>query len=169
MASFIARIGRAFQGATGVRKYLLVSTPFAVAGIYDRVRAGWWNMNLPDLPVWWIAAFAALLLLAFWFFQRIMALELKIEPNIKLNYDSRPPFVITEPSSPGALGTRLIRVEVENTGTEHLPACLLVLEAMTNKNGEPGFFTPIGMITQHQMLQKRKGGPFSLRGGRRNL
>lgn len=164
MAQWLLTQWSVFSRATGIRKLFYLSTPLGIAGFYEILRLGIW-INLPQLPVWEIAAFAALSLTLVWFFQRIKELEKKIEPNIEVTYAYEEPFFVINRTPSNERGRRYIRIKLRNTGTENIDNCLVVLEELTDKDGHSGFFTPVGMATQHQILQKRKGGPFHLRGG----
>lgn len=38
------------------------------------------------------------------------------------------------------------------------------LESIKDHDGREGYYTPVALITQHQYLQRRRGGPFTLDG-----
>lgn len=128
---------------------------------------GIWERDPMITPLGWPLWIWGIWFALFWvigtLFVRLVKLEREKEPKFNLQYEEKPPFVITDPLRTVEPGIRLIRIRIKNEGVENLNNCLVVLESLTDKDGNEGFFTPIGLITQHQRMQNRRGGVFNLR------
>jgi hypothetical protein len=156
------------HGALGVKRYILGGVVFFVIGIYESLRA-WlprYGIELPRLPTWQIAILIVLLLLVWWLIQRLVAVEKELEPNLEILFGDGPPYEITEPMNAEGHAQRFFRVKVENTSTKDLDNCLVMLEEMKTAQGQtyPNRYIPVGLSTDHQLLQKRRRGVFKLRG-----
>lgn len=78
---------------------------------------------------------------------------------------------ITEPNGANGHAIRCFRINVSNIGNTHLTDCLVKIEAMQLADGAEfnNAFIPIGLITQQQAIQQRRGGNFNLRIGESKL
>jgi len=158
---------RAANAAMGVRKYVILVSATAAPVAY-----GWLSSNaqrllgfdLPQSPWFAIALLAGAGLLLFWFLQRLVSLEEELEPRLQIEFKDEHPFSIVDAGVAGPL-RRFIRIRVTNKSAQMLRSCIVKLETLHDKDGNPGFYVPIALITQHQLLQEREGGPFALRGG----
>lgn len=159
---------RALHGALGVKRYILGSVVLFVIGVYEALRA-WlptYGIKLPSLPTWEIAIAIVLLLLVWWLLQRVVEIEKELEPNLEILFGEGPPYEITEPMETNGHAQRFFRVKVVNTSTKDLNNCLVMLEEMKTEQGQiyPNRYIPIGLTTDHQLLQERRRGVFELRG-----
>lgn len=90
-------------------------------------------------------------------------------PKQKLRIEFKPgkePFEhkYSESSFDNEKDHKLFRIRVINQTDEHLPECLVRLERIETDVPYQGGYCPVGLITQHQHEQERKGGTFKLRG-----
>lgn len=158
---------RAANAAMGVRKYIYLSSATAVPfayGVLSNYVSDMFGWQLPPLPWLTLAITAFLGLPLIWFLQRLVLLEEELTPHLDISFeDDTHPFSLLDPGVGGRV-TRFIRVKVTNTSARTLENCLVKLEEFFDKDGNTGFFVPIGLITQHQLWQQRSGGSFTLRG-----
>ncbi len=160
---------RALSHAVGLRRFVIGSAISVAISLYGFLRE-WLESKgilvLPDLPAWQLAVVVFVTLLGWWLIGRIVELEKEIEPQLEIAFEPRSPYVITEPMNTQGHATRLFRVKVENKSVRNLENCLVKLEGIKRLDVEDfaNRFTPVGLITQHQLLQKREGGVFNLRG-----
>lgn len=165
---------RAISHAVGLRRFVIGSTISVAIYLYGFLRA-WLEQKgflvLPDLPAWQLAVVVFVVLLVWWLVGRIVELEKEIEPQLEIKFEPASPYVITEPMNTQGHATRLFRVEVENKSIRNLDNCLVKLENIKRLDDKEfaNRFTPVGLITQHQLLLKRKGGVFNLRGKERKF
>lgn len=77
------------------------------------------------------------------------------------------PYEVTHPADAKAHAQRFLGVGVKNNGPEHIDSCLVKLERIKAADGRDfkNVFVPVGLVTQHQLLQKRTGGRFNLSPG----
>ena len=158
MATYLKRWVNAFNRATGIRKYILVGTAFAAAGIYNLLRAYFVSKDmeiLPEYPVWEIAFFIATILLAFWFLQRIVVLEKHIEPKFEFIFENRPPY--NETKAINASGDlvpvgndlnrhfQIICIGVKNSGLLSLPDCVVYINNVKDIAGRLIWESPISL------------------------
>ncbi|MEW5943117.1 MAG: hypothetical protein AB1710_04590 [Pseudomonadota bacterium] len=160
---------RAFTHAVGLRRFFVGSLISVLISLYNFLRK-WLEQKgflvLPDLPAWQLGIVFFGVLLLWWLIGRIVELEIEIEPQLEITFEPGSPYVITEPMNTQGHATRLFRVKVENKSVRNLENCLVKLEDIKRLDVEDfaNRFTPVGLITQHQLLQKREGGVFNLRG-----
>ena len=159
---------RALHGALGVKRYILGSVVLFVIGIYEAFRA-WlpsYGIELPILPTWEVAIGLVLLFLVWWLLQRVVEVEKELEPNLEIMFGLGPPYEITEPMNAEGHAQRFFRIKVANTSTKHLDNCLVMLEEMKTEQGQiyPNRYVPVGLTTDHQLLQEHRCGVFNLRG-----
>lgn len=86
---------------------------------------------------------------------------------LEMTIGSRHPFEVTHPADAKKHAQRCLCVGVKNAGTEHIPNCLVKLERIKAADGRDfkNVFVPVGLVTQHQLLQQRTGGRFNLSPG----
>lgn len=168
----------AFGRALGPKKYALGGTAGVAPALYEWARISLdGRMSLPAIPAIWFGLTIILSLIVIWTVQRARTLEIEIEPDLVLEFDGGSPYEITQPLNDSGHSHRFFRIGVRNTGSATINDCLVKLEELRYVDGSTGFYTPIGLITQHQRLQKiassdttkRKGGPFILRGDERKF
>lgn len=96
-----------------------------------------------------------------------VSLHKKAGARITFLFMPGPPYEETEPAVATGKALRYFSVGVRNTGDVHLQNCLVKLIAMKAIDGRPfkNVFLPIGLLTQQQQLQERRGGEFNLRLG----
>ena len=160
---------KALGHAVGVRRFAVVSAVSAVVSFYGYLREWLQSEELwvpPDVPSWVLAVIAFFLFLVWWLLARIVELEREIEPRLEMEFRPEPPFVITEPMGASGRAVRIFRVKISNKSVQNLQNCLVKLESIERTDDPHSLnrFTPVGLVTQHQLLQERKGGPFDLRG-----
>ena len=134
----------AFSRATGPRKYVLIGAAFAVAGVYEILRASLSRgdiVTLPDIPTWEIAIFASFALTAFWFLQRIVQLEREKQPKIEIHTGTVAPFIVQLERGRGEGGTEY-NIRLQNTGETILQSCKANIEKVVLQDGEVLFEEP---------------------------
>ena len=96
---------------------------------------------------------------------------IELNSALALEFNPGTPCEITEPNNANGHAIRSFRINVSNIGNTHLTDCLVKIEAMRLFDGSEfnNAFLPIGLITQQQAIQKRKGGNFNLRIGESKL
>lgn len=158
------RYFKALHTALGIKRYILGSVVLFLLAVYRALHA--WSPDLPALPTWELAIAIVLLLSGWWLLQRVVALETELEPNLEFVFGNGPPFEITEPMNSPGQALRFFRVKVANTSIQDLPNCLVMLDEVRTSDGQiyPNRYVPVGLTTDHQLLQKRKRGVFNLRG-----
>lgn len=160
---------KALIHAIGIRRFVVGSTVSLIVSLYGHLRQWLGSVNLwvpPDVESWKLALFTFLVFLGWWLLGRIVELEKEIEPQLDIVFRPESPFVITEPMNKQGHAIRLVRIQVINKSVRNLENCLVKLENIRRLD-KPNFanrFTPVGLITQHQLLQRREGGVFNLRG-----
>jgi len=160
---------RALSHAVGLRRFVVGAAISAVIWFYSFLRE--WLITrdffvLPDLPAWQLAVVVFVALLVWWLIGRIVELEKEIEPQLEITFEAKSPYVITEPMNATGHATRLYRVRVVNKCVRNLENCLVKLEDIKRMDfvDFSNRFIPVGLMTQHQLLQMREGGAFNLRG-----
>lgn len=158
---------RALSHAIGLRRFVVGSAISLAISFYGLLRkkleaAGF--LVLPDLPAWQLAVIVFVTLLVWWLIGRIVELEKEIEPQLEIMFEPKAPYEITEPMNTQGHATRLFRVRVENRGVRNLENCRVRLEEIRRLDVEESGnrFVPVGLMTQHQLLQKREGGVFTI-------
>ena len=127
--------------------------------------SGYLCMQVIPNPWMW-GTIAGLLVVVASLFWRIFQLEKIVIPKIEVAHDVDE---MTDPASGPDRVVRFLRLEVRNPDPIQLDNCFVELEELINPDGSRGFFPPIGLITQDQMLEQGVVGPFRLRGGQRTL
>ena len=160
---------QALHGALGVKRYILGSVvllAISVYGFLGEILPKYDIHVLPNLPTWEIAIGVILLIVIWWLIQRVVELEKMIEPQLDIQFEDKPPFVITEPIQATEHAQRFCRIKIINKSVKDLSKCLVVLEEIKTPDGEvyPNRFIPVGLTTDHQFLGNRKRGEFNLRG-----
>ena len=165
---------RALSRAVGIKRFVVGSAISVAISLYGLLRE-WLESNnslvLPNLPTWQLAVVVFLVLLGWWLLGRIVELEKEIEPQLEILFEPKTPFVITEPMNAQGHAIRQFRVKVANNSIRNIENCLVKLEDIKRLDA-PDFanrFTPIGLGTQHQMMQMRERGVFNLRGREHKL
>lgn len=155
---------KALHGALGIKRYILGSIVLFIVGIYEALRVGF--PELPNIPTWQIAIVLVLICLVWWILQRLVEVEKELEPNLEILFDNGSAYEITEPMNSEGHTERFFRVKVSNTSTRDLDNCLVMLEEMRTEDGivYPNRYLPVGLTTDHQLLQRRRRGVFNLRG-----
>lgn len=162
------RYFKALHGALGVKRYILGSVVLFVIGIYKALRA-WlpsYGIEPPNLPTWEIAVGLVLVFVVWWLLQRVVEVEKELEPKLIVSFGEGPPYEITEPMNADGHAQRFFRVKVENASAKDLDNCLVMLEEMQTEKGQiyPNRYVPVGLTTDHQLLQERRKGVLKLRG-----
>jgi hypothetical protein len=87
--------------------------------------------------------------------------------RLKIELNPGAPCEQTEPAGANGLAIRVFSVAVTNAGEQSLDDCLVKLYRIKALDGAhlEAAYLPIGLRTQHQHLQGRRGGPFNLRAG----
>lgn len=167
MAAWSKRAWRTACGALANRAGFVFVVLVAAVNLFDLFLSLGERAGMRDIlgwPLWLWSIGAAFLWILGALFVRLLALEKEREPNIEIDFQEDPPFVITDPLRSKEPAIRQIRVKIINISKTNIDNCLVKMELVKDCDGNEGFFTPIGMITQHQLLQRRKGGVFNLRG-----
>ena len=91
----------------------------------------------------------------------------KPSSEIAIEYKKEAPFEETEPAEAQGHALRYYRVRVRNLSASTLTNCIVKLEDMLRTDGTKfkNIFLPVGMMTQHQLLQQRQDGLFNLHVG----
>jgi hypothetical protein len=86
---------------------------------------------------------------------------------LEISFRSGHPFEVTHPADAKSHAQRCFGIGITNNGSEHIDSCLVKLEHIKAADGRnfKNVFVPVGLATQHQLLQQRKGGRFNLSSG----
>lgn len=160
---------KALHGALGIKRYILGSVVLFVISIYKilEVTLPKYNIHfLPKLPAWEIAIGIVLLFVVWWLLQRVVSLEEELEPKLDILFEEGAPYEITEPMQSSGLAQRFYRVKIINKSIRDISNCLVVLEEIRTPDGNiyPNRYVPVGLTTDHQLLDKRRRGVFNIRG-----
>ncbi len=150
--------------AVGGRRFLIVSIVILVISILGLLSANGVSW-LQAVPTWAVVVVVPLILVLKWVLDHAVKLAKEAEPSLGIGYEEQPPYVMTEPRDSAKPSWRYVRIKVTNTGRKNLGNCFVRLEDVKAGDRSINIFTPIGLTTQHQALQNKPGGPFSLRSG----
>jgi hypothetical protein len=86
---------------------------------------------------------------------------------LEISFRNGHPFEVTHPADTKSHAQRCFGIGITNNGSEHIDNCLVKLERIKAADGRDfnNVFVPVGLATQHQLLQQRKGGRFNLSPG----
>lgn len=95
----------------------------------------------------------------------------EVGEELTMEYLPEEPYIMTHPAATKDHAWRCQRIKLKNNTKVNFEGCKVKIEKMKRADGKDftNAFLPICLTTQHQKLQKRKGGVFNLAAGEEKL